>query len=122
MSEVKFNNLGGNYNFYQKEQKPDVKEEAPKAQVAPEHKSVKSEDVLNAMSLMGAQNFAQVSAKSVNQTKELSQDRISSIEDSMKLFEAGVNKYADAINAEFGGMFSEETTLALAANMFAREA
>ena len=54
--------------------------------------------------------------------KRSSDDRIKGIEDSMKLFEEGTEKYADAIKQEFGNMFSEDTVYALAANAFALDA
>lgn len=122
MSEVQFGGLKGNYGFYQKDNvKPQEKEAAKETQKAPEKtESANPEKVLDALNLMGAQNFAQVQGKlSVNPAKYLSDERISSIEASMADFEKGVNKYAEAIEAEFGSAFSEDTKLALAANAFA---
>ena len=123
MSEIKFN-VGGNYGFYQKnDSKPVAKEDATKeAVVKSEAKSVSADKVLDAMSFLGAQNLANVSGKMpVNPTDFLSDDRIKSIEDSMAEFEKGVEKYQQAIKAEFGSIFSDDTVLSLAANAFALE-
>lgn len=123
MSEIKFN-VGGNYGFYQKnDSKPVAKEDATKeAVVKSETKSVSADKVLDAMSFLGAQNLANVNGKMpVNPTDFLSGDRIKSIEDSMAEFEKGVEKYQQAIKAEFGSIFSDDTVLSLAANAFALE-
>lgn len=122
MSEIKFNSLGGNYGFYQKDDsKPEIKEEAKNQAPSQESKGVAPDKVLDALSFMGAQNFAQVNKPSIpDVSKYLSDDRIASIEDSINnVFDKGVEKYAEAIKAEFGNAFSEETIYALAANAFA---
>lgn len=125
MSEVHFGGLSGNYGYYQNDNSNKKAEENNfhQASVAPEAKSADPSKVLDALSFMGAQNFVKVTGKApVNPSDFLSDDRIKGIEDSMKLFEEGTEKYADAIKQEFGNMFSEDTVYALAANAFALDA
>ena len=124
MSEVNFGKLGNDYNFYQKNEqnKPKAEEKEQNAPISAEDKSVPADKVLDALDFLGVQKFASVSAKnSINPADFLSEDRISSIEESMKLFEEGVEKYASAINDEFGDLLDEQTTLSLAANMMIKE-
>jgi len=124
MSNVHINNFGNNYGFYQnKPSKPQVEKEVKEeAAVAPKHEAVEASEIMSAMNIMGAQNLAHVTAKNqVNPTDYLSAERIASIEDSMKLFEQGVEKYAGAVQKEFGDIFSDETVYALAAEAFSKE-
>lgn len=125
MSNVHINNFGNNYGFYQNNNssKPQVEKEAKEeAIVAPKHEAVEANEIMSAMSIMGAQNLAHVTAKNqVNPADYLSAERIASIEDSMKLFEQGVEKYAGAVQEEFGDIFSDETVYALAAEAFSKE-
>ena len=125
MSEVHFNGLSGNYNYYQSDDSKKKAEEKniQQASSAQEAKSADPNKVLDALSFIGAQNFVKVAEKTpVNPSDFLSDDRIKNIEDSMKLFEEGTEKYADVIKAEFGNVFSEDTVYALAANAFALDA
>ncbi len=118
MSEVQLNGLKGNYGFYQKENsKPVVEEETTKQTLDKSNlHQASAESVMNALSLIGQQNLVHVaSAKpaAVDPAKYLSQERIASIENSMKTFEAGVEKYASAFKAEFG--LSDGAAMELAA-------
>ncbi len=123
MSEVQFNGLKGNFNFYRKEDsKPVVEEQNQQLAPAADKKEVPADKVLDAMEFLGQQNLAYVSGKiNVDPAKYLDEARISSIQDSMAAFEKGVEKYAGAIKAEFGNVLSDDTVLALAANSFALE-
>lgn len=125
MSNVHINNFGNNWGYYQKQQtansqnEKEVQKEAP---VAPKQKGVEADEIFSALNALGAQNFATVSGKNqINPADFLSEERIASIEDSMKLFEKGVEKYAGAIQEEFGDAFSDDVKYALAAEAFSRE-
>lgn len=124
MSEVQFNGLKGNYGFYkQDDSKPAEEKAEEKVVVAQENKGVAADKVLDAMQLLGAQNFAQVKNNTtVNPKDHLTDERITSIENSMNVFEKEVQKYADVIKAEFGSTLSEDAIMALAANTFALQA
>ena len=75
------------------------------------------------MDVLGRQNAINVQGKvSIDPKDYLSEDRIASIESSIAEFEKGVEKYANAVREEFGGVFSEDTVLAVAANAFALNA
>jgi len=123
MSEVKFNGLNSNYAFYQANAKQ-AKTEEQKADSQPaavQKEQVSADKVLDAMTILGAQNFANVQKADVDPAKFLSADRISDIESSMAAFEKGVETYASAIKAEFGNALSETEVYSLAANTFALE-
>ena len=97
--------------------------EAPQVAVAGEKEDLKSEAVLDAMSIVGAQNKAlitQTERKEINPADYLDQDRISDIEAMMGKFEDGVNVVADTIEKEFPGFFAEDTKNALAAKIYAQ--
>ena len=124
MSNVHFNKFGGDYNLYNsKNDAPKTQEEEKKEQpIAQKQDGVAADKVLDAMSLLGAQNLAQVSNKvQIDPLEFLSEDRISSIEESMKLFEQGVEKYAGAVKEEFGTALGEKNIYALAAEAFSAE-
>lgn len=77
------------------------------------------EEVLDSMNLMGLMNKAQIGVKSVNPRDYLSEDRIKDIEESMGIFEKGVEEHAKVIREEFGQIpLSEATINALAAQAF----
>lgn len=126
MSEVKFNNFGINNNYGAINDKENLKKETEKKDegqpVVAQQKSAEADKVLDALNLIGAQNFAQISTTKIDPARFLSDERIASIEESMKLFEKGVEKYAGAIKEEFGSNLSEEAVYALAAETFGREA
>ena len=125
MSEIKLNGLNSNYGFYQKDDsepavKSDVQKSEPKA---PETKSVNPDKVFDVLDVLGRQNAINDQGKvSIDPKDYLSEDRIASIESSIAEFEKGVEKYANAVREEFGGVFSEDTVLAVAANAFALNA
>jgi len=124
MSEIKFNSFNDNYNIFKKEESVSKQEE--KAPVLETHQgsafSVAPEKMISAMEMLGAQNLASVTKNSqVNPKDFLSDDRIASIEESMKFFEQGVEKYAGAVDKEFGGALGEKAVYALAAEAFAKE-
>ena len=84
----------------------------------------KADDFFSALNIAGIQNKAQinmVSRKEVNPSDYLSNDRISDIEAMMAEFDNGVNAVANAIEAEFPGMFAPVQKNALAARVFAQE-
>ncbi|MCD8024332.1 MAG: hypothetical protein LUE64_02230 [Candidatus Gastranaerophilales bacterium] len=124
MSEVQFSGLKGNYSFYQKDDSAAVTDEAKTQEtgVSSEAKGADPDKVMDALAYIGAQNLVNISGKMpVNPADYLSEESIASIEESMTQFEEGVEKYADVIKAEFGGMFSEDQVYALAAGAFALE-
>ena len=124
MNNLHINNFGGNYGFYDhddakaKKEEKEVKEEV----IVNKLETVEPEKVLDALNLLGAQNMAKVSKTQINPADFLSEERIASIEESMKLFEQGVEKYAGAVKEEFGNAFSDNVVYALAAEAFSREA
>ena len=96
--------------------KKDENEQA-KAQVT-DHKS--PNDILDAMALSGSQNQAVLGLKKVDPTQYLSPERIQDIQESMGVFEQGVQANLAAINQEFGDMgndLSESYKYELAAQM-----
>lgn len=126
MSEInKLNGFNSNYGFYQKDDsESSVKKEAqPEQAKAPETKSVSPEKVFDAMNVLAQQNAYNVQGRTlVNPKDYLSEERISSIENSIAEFEKGVEKYANVVKNEFGSVFSEDTVYAVAANAFALNA
>lgn len=125
MSEVQFNGLSGNYGFYLKNDSKSASEEetVQNSSAASEAQSADPDKVMEALSFIGAQNYINVAGKMpVDPADYLSEERIGDIEDSIKLFEEGTDVYAEAIKAEFGDLFSEDTVYALAANAFALNA
>lgn len=125
MSNVHINNFGNNWGFYQKQQttnSQNEKELQKETPVTSKQKGVEADEIFSALSVLGAQNFAAVSGKNqINPADYLSEERIASIEESMKLFERNVEKYAGAIQEEFGDAFSDDVKYALAAEAFSRE-
>ena len=125
MSEVQFNGLSGNYGFYLNNDSKSASEEetVQNSSVMAEVQSADPDKVMEALSFIGVQNYLNVSGKMpVDPADYLSEERIGDIEDSIKLFEEGTDAYAEAIKAEFGDLFSEDTVYALAANAFALNA
>ena len=105
-------------------QKSDEKQEAPKASVGGETKSINADALFSAMNIAGLQNKVQISQaerKEVNPSDYLSEERISDIEAMMGKFEDGVGVVANAIENELPGFFAEDTKNALAARIFAAE-
>ena len=124
MSEIKLNGYGDNFGFFKKDEakKQNVEKEEVLATHQGSANSVAPEKMLDAMEILGAQNMASVNNKAqINLAAFLSDDRIASIEDSMKLFEKGVEKYAGAVQKEFGEALGEKAVYALAAEAFAKE-
>ena len=124
MSEIKLNGYGDNFGFFKKDEakKQNVEKEEVLATHQGSANSVAPEKMLDAMEILGAQNMASVNSKAqINPAAFLSDDRIASIEDSMKLFEKGVEKYAGAVQKEFGEALGEKAVYALAAEAFAKE-
>ena len=91
MSEInKLNGFNSNYGFYQKDDsESSVKKEAqPEQAKAPETKSVSPEKVFDAMNVLAQQNAYNVQGRTlVNPKDYLSEERISSIENSIAEFE-----------------------------------
>ena len=89
-------------------------------------KTVKAEDVYNALGALGTQNMAFITKNAgvgdvEAATKLLGEERTSDIEAMMAEFENGVNDIANIIDDEFGDIFSEPEKNALAARIFAKE-
>ena len=105
-------------------QKLEEQQEAPKASVESETKSVDAEAVFNAMNIAAMQNKAQITQvekKEVNPADHLAENRIADIEEAMMgKFEDGVNTVANVIREEFPWL-AEDAILALAAKIFAQE-
>lgn len=106
-----------------RERKAEKEEQAPnmQAQAMP---SADREDILNALNITGAQNFAFVSKTEVqapNPADYLDEARISDIEAMMAEFDNGVNQVADIIEAEFPNMFAPDVKNSMAARIFAAE-
>jgi len=105
-------------------QRSDEKQEAPKANVGGETKSIDSEALFNAMNIAGLQNKVNISSverREINPADYLTEDRISDIEAMMGKFEDGVGTIANAIEAELPGFFAEDVKNALAAKIYAEE-
>ena len=125
---MEINSVGfGNFSIGAKSanaQKNDEKQEAPKASVSGEQKSIDSEALFNAMNIAGLQNKVQISQtgrKEINPSDYLDENRIADIEAMMGEFENGVDARADILENEFPGFFADDTKYALAARMFAAE-
>ncbi len=104
--------------------KSETQEEPSKASVAGEAKSVDAEAVLDALNIAGLQNKAQIARaekKEIDPSEFLSEERIADIEAMMGKFEDGVDKIANAIEAELPGFFAADAKNALAAKIFAQE-
>lgn len=96
VSKISFQVLN-NSNMPKKEIKKEAEEkkEPEKAQVNVEYKA--PEEVMNALSLSGAQNKALLGVNMVDPTKYLTPDRIKSIETSMGVFDSKVQNTKAAI-------------------------
>ena len=101
------------------EEKEEVKEQSFK------NTQLSGDEVLNAMNLKGLLNKAQMGVNSINPRDYLSEERIKDIEDSMFVFEKGVEAHVEMIKEEFGGMpnspLSEAGMYELAARAFAQD-
>lgn len=123
MSEIKINNFNDNFGFYKKEEAK--KEQPEEKQTLSTHQgsafSVSPDKMLDAMSLLGAQNITSINKAQVNPTDFLTDEQIASIEASMKQFEKGTEKYVGLVKEEFGNILGEKAVYALAAETFAKE-
>ena len=96
------------------EDKGDVKEKKSDADT-----KVSSEAVLDALNLQAIANKAQMGVKSINPRDYLSEERIKDIEESMGVFEKGVEEHAAIIRQEFGSLALSEVAInELAAQAF----
>ena len=113
--------IGAKQSRARKEEQNEETEE--KSSVAKDVKSIDAEAFLEAMSIAGIQNKAQISRsenKEVNPSDFLDEKRITDIEAMMGKFEDGVSVVANAIESEFPGFFAPDTKNALAAKIFAQ--
>ena len=101
-------------------QKPQDKEEVKEQGF--KNTQLSGDEVLNAMNLKGLMNKAQMGVNSINPRDYLSEERIKDIEDSMLIFDKGVEEHAEMIREEFGKMpnppLSEAGIYELAARAF----
>ena len=96
------------------EDKGDVKEKNSDGSA-----KISSETVLDALNMQAIANKAQMGVKSINPRDYLSEERIKDIEDSMGVFEKGVEEHAAIIKQEFGALqLSEAAVNELAAQSF----
>lgn len=126
VNQVRFGNysIGGNAQGRAAKRSEQSASEAQTQAQSSDAKKSNADDVLKAMNFAGMQNMAQISfneAREVNPADYLDEKRISDIEAMMAEFELGVEQTANTIEAEFPGVFSDASRLALAANIFAAE-
>ncbi len=125
VNQVKFGNYSiGNSKMGAKEERKEKRAESQQTANNEALKQISADEVYQALDVQGLQNRAQIGLaqrKEVNPSDYLSEERISDIEAMMKEFEGGVEAHANAIDAEFPGLFKEDAKLALAAQMFAKE-
>lgn len=124
INQVKFGSYSiGNSKAGAKEGRKET-QEAQQAQTTNESvKQISADKVYEALNFQGLQNLAQINVakKEVNPEQYLTEDRIKDIEAMMGNFENGVNEVANTIDAEFPGLFKDDTKYALAAQIFAQE-
>lgn len=125
INQVRFGNYTiGNPNAGTKKSSAKQEKETTQTPVQEQNKTLNSNEVFDAMNLVGIQNKQQINfapKKEINPLDYLSQDRINDIEAMMGNFDNGVNNIASTIEQEFPQMFSEAQKNSLAASIFARE-
>ncbi len=125
VNQVKFGNYTVNNWGSGAKRKEEQKEEsqAPQAKETT-MQNVSAEEVFDVLDVKGMQNksvISFVSKTEINPKDYLSDERIRNIEAMMAEFENGVNKSAEVIDKEFGGLLPADQKMALAAKVFAQE-
>ncbi|MBE7705911.1 MAG: hypothetical protein E7Z91_01510 [Cyanobacteria bacterium SIG30] len=120
VSKISFSVLN-NTKLPQKDvEEKEAKKETLESKAQTAHKDPDS--ILDALAMSGSQNKLMLGLNSINPADYLTPERIKDIETSMGIFEAGVQKNLNAINAEFKAIpeldsLSDAYKLELAAKM-----
>lgn len=132
INQVRF----GNYTIGNSQANLGKKEETKKGDVEQNAQTnnlpkISADDFYSAMNIAGLQNKAQINvAKKDLSTQEgvdaliakySTPEQIKNIEAMMNRFDSGVEKTADVIDQEFGGIFKPADKFALAAKVFASQ-
>lgn len=121
MDKINLNLFGLNYQTNVEKKDEKKAEEDKKASVEAHNKGVETEDILNAMKLSGVQNLAFAGLNQVNPKDYLDDESIARIEGSMVAFTSTLEKYMEALRAEFPNL-SEGQIQALALKAAMKEA